>query len=854
MSTCPTVTGPAAAVSQVQGMITDLQGWINDTSEALDDAITSLTATADAALGGGGAGSGQGLDNQAGAFSLESLRTPTSNAVDTINSTSLAPMAVVPEPDWSDELRNLDIQTGANLSADPTVANGNVAEFSTNAVPPVFTTVEPVLDVSGIPTQHYTDITLPDSVDLTVTTTPPPEIGGDSVPDAYQDDETYKDPPNDPPEKPDIMVDALPTPLNTEELSVADPTLEDPVVPDEPDDTLPIQPELIDYTDQIPEAPVLAEITYPEWTPPTRPEVPEFLFEWTSDYANLNSGSNSSVSGGVLTMGAAAAQMDYIRAYLAGVRGGDPFTLYTLPESVIDQAFAKGRDQTQELISDEIDVAVADYAGRRIYGPSVRAAVSRITERGHQKVLDLSRDLAIEQARNGLKEFELAITHAVDAEKIFVQEYGRMNAQAYDAAKYAVDFSLKSFDLQLAILKFDYDDQRFELERVNQILQTQSLELQKYEVEIRALNQLGQLNQQQLESYRTAIAGVTATFDLYEKKFTEGRFRLEQNTQALQIQAQEIDAQKLKIEAKRLEYTGFDSTLKGEGLKLDKFGAEMSGFQTRTQAWATESEQTNKTRDIGIKTKGLEIDSYKLLQTNDELAIKLFAEERLEKQEDVGLKLQQFGIESDNVFKTDRANLDAKGQEYQAHGQKLDGERIKSENYRIAASSFASLVDAFKAETDVDIAKHNLELKEKIELPLATYSEEWKYAAKKLDVLLGEARNKTEARRSDVDMFEAKVNQNKALSEDNTTKFTAADAASDREIQRRLQQLAIEINDANTRMQVLVSANEAVMQAIASMYSGLTSAYNATASMGSTATDGTSNTCTTSYNYSGSIA
>lgn len=370
---------------------------------------------------------------------------------------------------------------------------------------------------------------------------------------------------------------------NEPQFDAAPPLLSDIDFPNPFADTVPQPGELFDivYPDEpefsFPAVPTLVEMALP--SPPSlgNPELDEFLAEkpiapdvdvaWSeADYesALLTEANNRLLA---LITGALSNYSPQIEALI----------------------WQKAYDLEKELLADSVKNTIDDAAARGFFAPS-GTLVSMLEDAKMEvtnKLVESSRQLMRDQFELQQKNFQMALSVALNLESDLITKHTRMMDRSLDFAKFLVQAKLKLFEASVSLYLADAKIFAAKADAFRARIEAKVAELEIQRQQLEVLKLRGEINEQRVRIYLAQLSQLNAMVSIYRSRVDVARLKVAKDVSNMNLYAAKIKGIESQVKAKNAEVEGYVERLKAETAKVDMYATQADAFKSRADGFST---------------------------------------------------------------------------------------------------------------------------------------------------------------------------------------------------------------------------------------------------------------------------
>ena len=362
------------------------------------------------------------------------------------------------------------------------------------------------------------------------------------------------------PTKPALDLAGLPDPWEGE-IPTDIPEVEVPEFPDAPVIEFPTAPTLQNIP--IPEMPVLDLPVFSGVRPNTDVEIPGLVYpEEEIPYSSEN-----------LT-----ALQNQILTVLQGNRG--------YLDSIWDAIWAREqRNEIEEMLSAEESV-MEMWAARGWFAPPGMAAeqLLKIRQGTLNNRITRARELAIEQNKQEVERFNFHVSQGIALESQLITYSSQQAERALKAVEIFNDASIKLLEAKISRINILLEAYKTDAQVYRDRLAGELAKVQILEAEIKAAALIGEIDERKVRLYLGLLDGVGKQIDIYNSQLQSVNIFLDVSKTKIQAAVERIKAAMAQLEAKKLEYDGYDSKIRGQLGVANIWQTEGQIFVARTNA------------------------------------------------------------------------------------------------------------------------------------------------------------------------------------------------------------------------------------------------------------------------------
>jgi len=362
------------------------------------------------------------------------------------------------------------------------------------------------------------------------------------------------------------------------------PHLDESPIPQAPQVNLPDIPTLKDIN--IPDMPTLDMLSLDVNIPDFNAILPDLHFDYSENeyssnlYNKLEDAINTNLDGGTL-----------------------------LPER---EMFDRSKERDLEVLHQTINETLDLWASRGFDLPNGLAdqKVENLLKDWENKRMDLSRDIAIEEAKIRRENINNAINSGINLEKSRMQYYSEYYNRALEVSKYLVESGISIYNMKV----IEYNTLiKAAQEKINLFdikLKSNLQKLEMFKSQIEALNATSSLNDNLIKVYLSQIEAVKSKIDIYKSKIEALNMVSQNNANRILAYRTLIEGQVSKLNASLKKVDVYLAKVNAFRAKIDAYKAKAAAIENKNQLKKTALDIRMKEIDAAIQKNKFEIDKY----------------------------------------------------------------------------------------------------------------------------------------------------------------------------------------------------------------------------------------------------
>lgn len=361
---------------------------------------------------------------------------------------------------------------------------------------------------------------------------------------------------------PDAPDDALP------EVPDTVPNVSDPAIPSAPTLAMPSVPVLEDTP--IPAAPIIDNLQFEGMMPVWNEQVPEPMFVYSeATYSSDVADAVRTKLYNDLTLGGTGLGAD-------------------IEEDIWNRALSRINVELDKVYTQ----ALQEWETWNMELPDgiLSSRLQEISFENARNVLDVNRDISIEQARLAQQNTQFAITSGLVHEKQLMDYTNQANQRAFEVAKYRVNAVIDAFNLKINEYNVRLDGYKTLAAVFRDRIQAELAKVEVYRAQMEGAKIHGELQAQKVEIYTRRVQALQTLIDLYRAQMEGARLQVEVDKTKIDAFRARLAAITTQIEAVTAKYNLYQAQIAGESAKVDLYGRQVSAHATQMQGAKIEAD------------------------------------------------------------------------------------------------------------------------------------------------------------------------------------------------------------------------------------------------------------------------
>jgi hypothetical protein len=371
-----------------------------------------------------------------------------------------------------------------------------------------------------------------------------------------------------------------------------------------------------------------------------------------------------------------------------------------LPAHIEQMIFGRAVDREVKQAQANIDevMRTSENLGYHL-PPGVVAVQLRQAQKGlHDRVSELSRDIAIKQAELEQSNMRETITVGVQLESQLIDYSYKLEALTFEASKIAAENALAIYNGALEKFKALLQAYQTYTGAYKTLIDAELAKVEVYKAQLAGEQTKADINKSLVEQYKAQIDAGMSTVEIYRAQVGAAQTLIELEQARIGAAGEQVKAYVSQVNAETLKVEAYKATVQAEGFKGDAYKAQVDAYSSHTRAQSEVARVQVSRYEAVARAKAAEWDGYRAkieaeatrlralgqqsaaqlegfkahatsveAQANNNIALWNASVTNYQKGRDVLLQTQK--INSDNLLATRAAQLDAAKAGAQVHSQ-----------------------------------------------------------------------------------------------------------------------------------------------------------------------------------------
>lgn len=359
------------------------------------------------------------------------------------------------------------------------------------------------------------------------------------------------------------------------------------VIPDAPVITLPTEPTLRDLT--LPAVPTVSLPTFTATAPLNDIAVPGNTFDFAyEDYTTQ-----------MPTL------VTRIQEMLSGGTG--------LPAAIWNALWEKARGREDLTAAKAVAEATDEWAGRGFSMPSgvLDKNIQGIRQDNQDASNQLSRDIAIEQAKMEVENIRFAVAQGIAYEGQYINLHMQEMQLAYDTSKATLEAAISVFNAQVSMYNTDVQAYIAEANVHRTLIEAEMANIELYKAQLEGQKLIGDINQQDIDLYTARIGALLSEIEIYKGELDGVRTLVEVDKTQVESFTARVGAFEAQVRANESEVKAYSERVGAELAKSEIYSTEIDAFSSLVTAYKTGNEAQIAAKQLEIQNNGFKLEKFK---------------------------------------------------------------------------------------------------------------------------------------------------------------------------------------------------------------------------------------------------
>jgi hypothetical protein len=397
---------------------------------------------------------------------------------------------------------------------------------------------------------------------------------------------SFDDAPENTAVAPTITLPNAPAQLDAEVPNDA-PTASVVTIPDAPVITLPTEPTLQSLT--LPSVPTVSLPTFTGTLPVNTAVSPGNTFDF--EYEDYTTQMPTLVS--------------RIQEMLAGGTG--------LPAAIWNALWEKARGREDKTAAKAIAEVTDEWASRgfSLPGGVLDKNIQGVRQDNQDASNQLSRDIAIEQAKMEVENMRFAVSQGIAFEGQYLNLHMQEMQLAYETAKYTVEAAISVYNAQISAYNVELQVYIAETQVHRTLIEAEMANVELYKAQLEGQKLIGDINQQDIDLYTARIGALLSEIEIYKGELDGVRTLVEVDKTQVESFTARVGAFEAQVRANESEVKAYSARVAAEMAKAEIYSTEIDAFTGLVTAYKTGNEAQIAAKRLEIENNGFKLEKFR---------------------------------------------------------------------------------------------------------------------------------------------------------------------------------------------------------------------------------------------------
>jgi hypothetical protein len=251
--------------------------------------------------------------------------------------------------------------------------------------------------------------------------------------------------------------------------------------------------------------------------------------------------------------------------------------------------------------------------------PGVLAArIKEVSTETTRQLLDLNRDISVEQARLAQEQIKVIIATVVQYEGISRQHADQVANRCFESAKYTQQVAIDIFNTVVAQHTLELEAYKTAAAIFESRIRTALVDLERYKAEMEGARLSSDLQERYLRIYTAQLQGIQIMSEMYKTEMQSAEIRGNLERIKLETYREKVNAYSARLSARTAEYEGYSASINGELAKSQVFESQvranistMEGVKIQADINIAQANAIIQRNNSLVARYSAEIDGYK---------------------------------------------------------------------------------------------------------------------------------------------------------------------------------------------------------------------------------------------------
>lgn len=283
-----------------------------------------------------------------------------------------------------------------------------------------------------------------------------------------------------------------------------------------------------------------------------------------------------------------------------------------LPPEIEQALFSRARERDNVETQRAIAEVSEQWAARGFTLPqgTLDKQIQAIREQGRLKAAELNRDILTQAATWEIENLRFAVQQGLALEQITQHLFENTVNRLFEVAKFQVESQIAVFNARIGYFNAQVSAFGALVDVFKTRLESGIAKINAYRTMLEAQATLGQINAQQVDLFRAKLDGLKMAADLYETTVKTAQIKADLQMKQFDLYRADVSAYAEQVNAEKVKFDAYDSRLRGEKTKADVFDSQVKAYAETVRAMGEQADVKVKENQIKISAAEAKIRQY----------------------------------------------------------------------------------------------------------------------------------------------------------------------------------------------------------------------------------------------------
>lgn len=254
-----------------------------------------------------------------------------------------------------------------------------------------------------------------------------------------------------------------------------------------------------------------------------------------------------------------------------------------------------------------------------IIPPGVLAArLNEVDTEATRQLLDINRDIAVEQARLAQEQLKIIIATVTQYEGISRQHADQVANRAFEATKYTQQVAIEIFNASIQAHNLELEIYKTAATVFETRMRAALVDLERYKAELEGVKLSSEVQEKYIQIYNLQLQGIQIMSEMYKTEMQSTEIRANVERIKLEAYREKVNAYSARLQARTAEYNAYQARIGGELGKAQVFESEvratvaqMEGAKVQADINIAQANATIQRNNALVARYSAEVDGYK---------------------------------------------------------------------------------------------------------------------------------------------------------------------------------------------------------------------------------------------------